>query len=288
MNVEAFDHPMMIEIGGRLSYVNAAITTVANPKGTVLCLHEFTAHGAVFQPFADQLAALGWKVVAPDMPGRGKSQRLPSDLYTWHTYLHVLAAVLRLHGQGPLVILGVGWGAMLAVGLENVWRPQPAKLVLCDLPVTWQFSRDPRAEMMAQLCTIVANNDDDFLSQVRHLTQTMPELRADVLRDVLRRLMGPKGARSLGTDPKVFDTLPRDPKTAFSCQPLLRACRTPTDMFFGGRSPTADESDTITAQNHHITARRLGVETFCDWSDPVVFLALREAIQSALTLDIPA
>jgi pimeloyl-ACP methyl ester carboxylesterase len=110
------------------------ITTGPNPKGTVLCLHEFTARGALFQPLADQLAAMGWKVVAPDMPGRGQSQRLPSELYTWHNYVAVLAAVLRLHNVGPLVILGVGWGAMLGLGLENLWRPKPEKLILCDLP----------------------------------------------------------------------------------------------------------------------------------------------------------
>ncbi len=281
MNVETFRQPLMIEIGGRLSYVNTGITTAPDPIGTVLCLHEFTAGGTMFQPLADQLAASGWKVVAPDMPGRGQSHRLPSELYVWHTYVHVLAAVLRLQSRGPLVIVGVGWGAMLAVGLENLWRPKPAKMVLCDLPLTWRFAQDQRGQLMVQLCKIIAQNDDEFMDQARQAARRLPDLEADVLQDVARRLTGPVGARSLGTDPKIYDTLPHDPNAVFSTAPMLRACTTPTELLYSKTVPSLDDVAAFTEQSRHITARRIAATSFCDWSLPSIFGVVQDAIRTA-------
>ncbi len=278
MKVEAFHHPMMIEIGGSLSYVTSHITTAPDPKGTVLCLHEFTARGALFQPLADVLASDGWKVVAPDLPGRGQSQRLPSQLYTWHSYVHVLAAALRLHALGPLVILGVGWGAILAVGLENLWRPKPARLVLCDLPITWQFTTDSRTQLMARLCQIVGETDAHFMDQTRALVHSAPEMApdmaTDVLRDVARRLTGPQGARSLGADPRIFDTLPRDPKASFSSLPLLRACTTPTDLLY------SDAAGFVPVPPMGQQVQRIAAANFFDLSDKAILQTLRETVHA--------
>jgi pimeloyl-ACP methyl ester carboxylesterase len=239
-------------------------------------LHEFTARGALFQPLADLLAALGWKVVAPDMPGRGQSQRLPSELYTWRSYVDVLAAVLRLHSAAPLVILGVGWGAMLGLGLENLWRPKPAKLILCDLPLNWQFATDARTLLMGQLCKIVAQNDDDFMIEARRLASTTPDIAADVLGLIAPRLTGPEGARSLGTDPNVFNTLPRDPNATFSNVPLLRACSTPTEMLYR-QGAAASEQDGFPL-SPFVTTRRIAGSNFYDWSERTTLLAVCDAI----------
>jgi len=168
---------------------------------------------------------------------------------------------------------------MLALGLENLWRPRPAKLVLCDLPMKWQFSMDPRAQLMAQLCEIVGQNDADFMGQAQKIAEASPNIAADILRDVARRLTGPKGARSLGTDPRIFASLRRDPKTTLSSAPLLRACTSPTELLYTGLMPSQGEIDAMT--NPQMTLRQIEDTNFFDCSEQSILLALCDAIKSS-------
>ncbi|MBX9631405.1 MAG: alpha/beta hydrolase [Burkholderiales bacterium] len=62
---------------------------------TVICLHGLTRNGRDFDFLARHLAQRGMRVVAPDLPGRGRSERLPgAHHYVTETYLSAMAALL--------------------------------------------------------------------------------------------------------------------------------------------------------------------------------------------------
>jgi hypothetical protein len=129
---------------------------------------------------------------------------------------------------------------------------------------------------MGQLCKIVAKNDDDFMVKARHLANMQPDIATDVLRLIAQRLTGPEGARSLGADPNVFNTLPRDPMTIFSSAPLLRACTTSTEMLYSQSAATSNQDDI--PQSRYVTMGCIAGSNFYDWSETTTLLALCDAI----------
>ncbi len=61
----------------------------------MVCLHGLTRNGGDFDPLAQHLATRGMRVIAPDLPGRGRSERLPGmHHYVTATYLSAMTALL--------------------------------------------------------------------------------------------------------------------------------------------------------------------------------------------------
>src|SRR5688572_9281930 len=62
---------------------------------TVVCVHGLTRNSRDFDFLAMALAAEGWRVVCPDMVGRGRSDRLAiPDLYALPQYLTDMTALI--------------------------------------------------------------------------------------------------------------------------------------------------------------------------------------------------
>lgn len=100
---------------------------------TVVCAHGLTRNSRDFDFLAQHLAQRGMRVVAPDLPGRGRSERLPrGHLYATPAYLAVMAGLLsRLH------VTAVDWvGTSLGghIGMELAALPGAPirRLVLND------------------------------------------------------------------------------------------------------------------------------------------------------------
>ena len=57
-------------------------------RGVVVCVHGLTRNGSDFDPLAAALAAEGWRVVCPDVVGRGASDWLAdANAYGYPQYL---------------------------------------------------------------------------------------------------------------------------------------------------------------------------------------------------------
>lgn len=280
MIVEVYTQPLMIEIGGRLSFINVTVTTGPEPKGLVLCLHDLMSKGAEFQPLAGILAAQGWKVVAPDFPGRGASVRVPPQFYTVRMGVDVAAAVMQAHQMQRTLVLGSGWGAMLALALENTWKPAPSRLVLCDLPLIWSFGTDLRAQLWAQLGALMAPTDGAFLEQAAAIVRHHGAIGADVLAAVASRLTGPEGGRSLGVDPGIFDILRRTANKNSIAGPMLRVSRAEIILLFGhamaAQGPEIQSSRF--APKRRPTLAYAECKTFVDWNNPSAALPVLGAI----------
>lgn len=99
-----------------------------------VCVHGLTRTGRDFDPLAQALAAEGWRVVCPDMPGRGESDWLaqPAD-YDFPVYLNDLVALLARLQVDTVDWIGTSMGGLLGMTLAAKAGTPLRRLVLNDV-----------------------------------------------------------------------------------------------------------------------------------------------------------
>ena len=98
----------------------------------VVCVHGLTRTGRDFDPLAMALAA-DFRVIAPDLPGRGRSEWLhgPQD-YTVPSYLQALSHLLAVIDV-PVGWVGTSLGGICGMALAAYPGTPVARLVLNDI-----------------------------------------------------------------------------------------------------------------------------------------------------------
>jgi pimeloyl-ACP methyl ester carboxylesterase len=100
---------------------------------TVLFLHGFPAYWADWQEQMLALAGAGFRVVAPDMPGYGQSDKLPNTLDYRSTLLATdLAGLIRELGVSSVHVVGHDWGGTLAYCLASQHPELVNRLVILN------------------------------------------------------------------------------------------------------------------------------------------------------------
>ncbi|MCB4824845.1 alpha/beta fold hydrolase [Roseicella aerolata] len=99
----------------------------------VLCVHGLTRSGRDFDALAAALAAEGRRVLCPDLPGRGRSDRLPDPaLYIPPTYIAALSHLLaRL--DGPVDWIGTSLGGICGMVVAATPGHPVRRFVLNDI-----------------------------------------------------------------------------------------------------------------------------------------------------------
>ncbi|MBV9830146.1 MAG: alpha/beta hydrolase, partial [Marmoricola sp.] len=111
---------------------------------TVLAVHGITASAYEWPAVAAALPE-GWRLVAPDLRGRGDSRDLPAPSGLVRHAADVCILAEKLAADGPLVLMGHSMGAYVAV-LAAASRPELfQRLVLVDggLPLPLPEGADP-------------------------------------------------------------------------------------------------------------------------------------------------
>nr|WP_315184571.1 tRNA adenosine(34) deaminase TadA [uncultured Albidiferax sp.] len=114
--------------GLRMHYLDTGPTT--HTARTVLCLHSRTGSGQVFQPMATALAAAGYRMLAPDLVGFGRSDKPKKDVFhrwDWHRQalcawldrLGIHQVVLVLQGEGPPLLPAERIQALVRLGADT-------------------------------------------------------------------------------------------------------------------------------------------------------------------------
>lgn len=102
----------------------------AAPRGTVLIVHGLGEHGGRYAHVAAQLNAWGWRVMAHDHRGHGRSGGERGRIASDETLLRDLARVIdaaRAVQPGPLLLLGHSLGGLIAARfVAEGLQPQPA------------------------------------------------------------------------------------------------------------------------------------------------------------------
>ncbi len=102
----------------------------ASPRGTVLIVHGLGEHGGRYGHVAAQLNAGGWRVLAHDQRGHGRSGGDRGRIASDDALLRDLALVIdaaRAAQPGPLLLLGHSMGGLIAARfVAEGLQPQPA------------------------------------------------------------------------------------------------------------------------------------------------------------------
>lgn len=85
----------------------------APPLGTIVLVHGGGGHGRILAPLGDAIAALGWRAVAPDLPGYGLSTPAPGFRWQYEEWPAVVAEVAD-RASGPVVLFGLSVGGLTA------------------------------------------------------------------------------------------------------------------------------------------------------------------------------
>lgn len=85
----------------------------------VLCAHGAYDHGRMWDGLAPRVAAMGYRVLAPDLRGHGDSGRLGSGM-VWNASALDLAMLAR-HAGPPVGIVGHSFGGGQALYAAGVW-----------------------------------------------------------------------------------------------------------------------------------------------------------------------
>ncbi len=105
-----------------------------NAKNTLVCVHGLTRNSRDFDYLAKELSTNhDYRVICPDMPGRGNSQYLPD--YKLYNYENYCLAIVSLFDQLDLKnfdYLGTSMGALIAMHLSQIRTNLFNKLIFND------------------------------------------------------------------------------------------------------------------------------------------------------------
>ena len=107
----------------------------AGPPGapTLICVHGLTRNGRDFAALARALSA-HYRVICPDMPGRGQSENLPDPAqYAFPTYLADLAVLIARLDVERVDWVGTSMGGLLGMTMAAQPGSPIRRLVLNDV-----------------------------------------------------------------------------------------------------------------------------------------------------------
>ncbi len=267
---EIFDHSLMMNLGGALSFVHITVAEPASPRAAVLCFHDFVGRSNDFLPLARILARQGYRVVMPDFPGRGRSAALPPEHYNLRTVIDVATGVLGQHGLGDTILLGQGWGSTMALAVENVTARPFHRAVLCDLPLVWSYAEDPRAQIWHELCQMRHLTVEDFLREATLIHDRKLPASDRFQRAVAARLQHCDGAFELAVDSGIFELLTRSPDVRYRTVPMVTAAKSEIFMLQSRQvsaNPSKDMVPDHSRKGMPIANLWTGCQDFSDWSD---------------------
>lgn len=106
----------------------------------LICVHGLTGNGFDFDYLAQDLTEHGYRVIAVDLPGRGRSDFLRDPLdYNYDQYvqdLNGLLAHLKMDAPGSVDWLGVSLGGLLGIRMAGQTGTPIKRLILNDIGPT--------------------------------------------------------------------------------------------------------------------------------------------------------
>jgi pimeloyl-ACP methyl ester carboxylesterase len=123
---------------------------------TVVCVHGLTRQAREFDYLASALAARGYRVVCPDLVGRGRSDWLPNVLdYVFPQYCADMATLLATLGTKKIHWIGTSLGGLIGMVLTGMSGSPVSSLVVNDIGpdvptsavarVGFRIAQDPRS-----------------------------------------------------------------------------------------------------------------------------------------------
>ena len=208
----------------------------------VVCVHGLTRNGRDFDPLARALAAR-FRVLCPDLPGRGRSDWLEdASLYEPSSYVVALSHLLAAVGR-PVAWVGTSLGGICGMLLAAAGGTPVTRLVLNDVGVRLPL------EAMERIRGYVGQTPafDDLAGLERHLRRVHAPFGAlddaqwaHLARHSARRLAD--GRLALHYDPAIATPILAQPAAAVDLSAVWSSVRGPVLAIRGA------DSDLLTAE----------------------------------------
>ncbi len=106
----------------------------ASDRPPIICLHGLTRNARDFEDLATHLVAQGWRVIVPDMRGRGDSEYASdSATYALPVYVGDVLALLQQEAIERFVSIGTSMGGLMTMILATMQPDRLAGVVLNDI-----------------------------------------------------------------------------------------------------------------------------------------------------------
>ncbi|SEA22184.1 alpha/beta fold hydrolase [Microbulbifer marinus] len=115
-----------------MAYMDVAANADSTPRGTVLLLHGKNFSGAYWRDTIATLTEQGYRVIAPDQIGFGKSSKPLRFQYSLHALASHTHALLENLDVDKVAVVGHSMGGMLATRYALMYPQQVQKLVLVN------------------------------------------------------------------------------------------------------------------------------------------------------------
>lgn len=116
--------------GAKISYLEWGVKN----SETIICVHGLTGSSQDFKFVGEYFAALGYRILAIDVPGRGESDFLKNpDDYNFDSYIDILKAFLNETHTRSCTWLGVSMGGLLGIRMAASAHTPIEKLILVDI-----------------------------------------------------------------------------------------------------------------------------------------------------------
>lgn len=103
-------------------------------RGTLAIVHGYGEHAGRYREFSAWLAGHGWRVVACDLPGHGRSPGRRGHIRRFSDYLSVVEALLaEAQRAAPVFLLGHSLGGLIAARYLEL-EPQAASGLILSSP----------------------------------------------------------------------------------------------------------------------------------------------------------
>lgn len=146
-------------------------------KKIAICVHGVSRNGRDFDYLAKFLVSQGYRVICPDMPGRGKSDWLPLAMdYNMPFLASILTTFINLHPSDELLWVGTSMGGLLGMLIASRARTPIKKLIINDIGPFL---------------------DGESLKRILHYLKIMPTFKTyDLAKNFLGQILAPFGIKT--------------------------------------------------------------------------------------------
>ncbi|GEO36018.1 alpha/beta hydrolase [Skermanella aerolata] len=205
---------------------------------TVVCVHGLTRNSHDFDELAPTLAAEGFRVVCPDVAGRGRSGRLiAAASYAFPQYLADMTALVARLDVEQVYWVGTSMGGLIGMMLAAQPDTPVARLILNDVGAFM-----PAAALQAIASYVVEEPEFDDIGALEAGLRARLTGYAPVTAEQWRRLaehearVQPNGKLKFGYDPAIGAALAAAPAQDVDLWPIYDRITCPTLLLRGGDS----------------------------------------------------
>jgi acyl transferase domain-containing protein/acyl-CoA synthetase (AMP-forming)/AMP-acid ligase II/acyl carrier protein/predicted alpha/beta-fold hydrolase len=194
------DQPLMKEEYINARGLNLCLCRWGSPQGPlVLCLHGILEQGAAWCEVAARLAERGYCVVAPDLRGHGRSDRVgPGGSYNLLDFLADIDAIVEQIADKPFILVGHSLGSVIAAMFASI-RPQKVKnLVLVETVLPTEVNEGEAVQQLATHLNYLASSPEHLIfpnvaAAAERLHLATPALSQSLAMQLAERITEPEG-----------------------------------------------------------------------------------------------